>query len=95
VKGEYNMTYVNIVKGIVQNAAKHNITVLLDAHQDAMNRKFCGEGMPDWAVNVTNFPKPLLVKFNYDKNGYPDLDQCLDRVFSEYYATEDVQDEWE
>jgi endoglycosylceramidase len=32
-------------------AAKYNIRVFLDAHQDVFSRFFCGEGVPDWAVS--------------------------------------------
>ncbi len=35
-----------------------------DAHQDLYARQFCGEGAPDWAVNVGKyslpFPMPVL-----------------------------------
>ena len=56
---------------------KHGIYVLLDAHQDLFNRKFCGEGFPDWAINRTNFPFPLKNKLHYDDQGYPLIDDCL------------------
>jgi len=60
-----------------------------------MNRKFCGEGMPDWAIKATNFPAPLKINFTFDSHGYPNLTQCLQREFAEYYITENVQKEWE
>ena len=36
---------------------------LLDMHQDAFNRKYCGNGVPDWAAapDKENFPYPLEV----------------------------------
>ena len=34
------------------SAAKYGIYTLLDAHQDDLSQKFCGEGIPDWAVDV-------------------------------------------
>jgi hypothetical protein len=36
---------------------------LLDMHQDVFNRKFCGNGVPDWAAvhDKYNFPYPLEV----------------------------------
>jgi endoglycosylceramidase len=52
-------------------AAKHNISVLLDSHQDLFSKKFCGEGFPDWTVNRTTFPWPLPVKIRFDEQGYP------------------------
>ena len=40
VKGQYNVTYLEEVKKIVDRCAKFNITVLLDAHQDVLSRFF-------------------------------------------------------
>ena len=53
-RGQYNETYLEIMQGIVQKAAKYGIYILLDMHQDVMSRKFCVEGFPDWAVNSGN-----------------------------------------
>ena len=36
----------------VHRAAKYGIYTLLDAHQDVLSEKFCGEGIPDWAVDT-------------------------------------------
>ena len=33
-------------------AGKYGIYSLLDAHQDVLSQKFCGEGIPDWAVDT-------------------------------------------
>ena len=30
----------------------YGIYTLLDAHQDVLSQKFCGEGIPDWAVDT-------------------------------------------
>jgi len=46
-------------------AAKYNVQVLLDAHQDLLSRSFCGEGMPPWAAEVVNFPHPLPYKMEF------------------------------
>ena len=59
-RGQYNETYLEIMKGIVQRAAKYGIYILLDMHQDVMSKKFCVEGFPDWAVNSGNQPLILL-----------------------------------
>ena len=34
------------------SAGKYGIYSLLDMHQDALSDKFCGEGIPDWAVDT-------------------------------------------
>lgn len=31
---------------------KYGIYTLLDMHQDILSEKFCGEGIPDWAVDT-------------------------------------------
>ena len=37
-------------------SAKYGINVLLDMHQDVLSAKFCGEGIPDWAVDTGSKP---------------------------------------
>lgn len=92
VRGEYNATYLETVQSIVQAAAKYNISILLDAHQDLASRKFCGEGLPDWAVNRTNFPSPLPTKISFDENGYANLTDCTKVAFALFYTTDNVRD---
>ena len=62
-KGEYSSDYLDRIEEIINICQKHDIYVLLDFHQDLLSRKFCGEGIPDWAVfnhNFTHrFPYPL------------------------------------
>jgi len=94
-KGQYNETYINNMKILVQSLAKGGIYTLLDSHQDVFNRKFCGEGIPDWAVvldnNTWDFPHPIAPKMAVDpKTGYPSLEDCLKRVFGEYYFSDSV-----
>ena len=44
-------------------AGERGIYSLLDMHQDAFSRKYCGNGVPDWAAapDKENFPYPLEV----------------------------------
>ena len=65
VRGQYNETYMSIVQNITRTAAKYNISVILDAHQDVVSRKFCGEGLPDWAVNQNKFPCPTAIQCQF------------------------------
>lgn len=51
-RGQYNETYLDVIKSIASKAAKYGIYTLLDMHQDVMSPKFCVEGFPDWAVNT-------------------------------------------
>jgi len=94
-RGNYNDTYILQIRQIVRTAAQYNITVLLDAHQDLMSRKFCGEGFPAWAINHTNFPAPFKINITYDEKGYANITQCLQMPFFKYYLTKNVQKAWE
>ena len=61
-RGDYNMSYLNIMKSIASNAAKFGIYTLIDMHQDVFSDKFCGEGVPSWAVKSSGslrFPEPV------------------------------------
>ena len=62
-RGKYNETYLSVMQGIVQRAAKYGIYILLDMHQDVLSRKFCVEGFPDWAVNSGDM-KHLLCRLS-------------------------------
>ncbi len=42
-------------------------------HQDVFNRRFCGNGVPDWVPQPDefNFPYPIEVEYEVDESGYP------------------------
>ncbi|CAD8101706.1 unnamed protein product [Paramecium primaurelia] len=90
-KGILNDEYILHIREIVRLAAKYDIYVILDAHQDLLNRQFCGEGFPDWAVTKFDFPSPQKIELNYDDQGYPLIEDCL-KVgnFAKFYLTSDV-----
>lgn len=92
-KEQYNQTYIGNMKKIVEICDKHNIEVLLDLHQDAASKYYCGEGIPDWAVvRRPDFPAPLTHKMEYDEEGYPTIETCLKTVFPNYYFSYAVQE---
>lgn len=66
-RGILNEEYLLHIRDIVRLAAKYNIYVILDAHQDLLNRQFCGEGFPDWAVTKTDFPAPQNIELRLDE----------------------------
>jgi len=90
-RNQYNNTYLDVLLKIVRTAAKYNVTVLLDAHQDVVNRKLCGEGFPDWAVNRTDFPAPLEVNITFDDQGHAKIADCTKVDFGKFYSTNDVK----
>jgi endoglycosylceramidase len=68
--GVYNYTYMEAVRSVVRLAAQYNISVLLDMHQDILSYKFCGDGFPMWALNITNFPAPMNIEISHDSSDY-------------------------
>ncbi|CAG8570071.1 3279_t:CDS:2 [Ambispora gerdemannii] len=65
-KGKYNDTYLDVIRGIVDNCKKYGIYVLLDSHQDVMSEKLCGDG----AIGLIPFPLPISLPPSY-KDGNP------------------------
>ena len=96
VRGKYDNAYLVKVEEIVKICAKYDIQVILDAHQDIANKKFCGEGIPDWAIKpanvLTKFPSPLVgIKLQYDSDGYPTKESCVANPHVKYYLTYEVE----
>ncbi|XP_064403689.1 endoglycoceramidase-like [Halichondria panicea] len=86
--GQYNDTYLAASRDIINKAGEYGIHTILDMHQDVLSEKFCGEGIPDWAVDVGNakdFPFPLDTPYTYDKEaGYPTTEDCAKHDWSSY-----------
>jgi hypothetical protein len=92
-RGQYNYTYIETLRGIAKNAAAYGIYTLLDMHQDGMSEKFCGEGLPSWAVQPSGqlpFPEPVGPAFrNTDPaTGFPLRSECALHAWSSYYLSE-------
>ncbi len=52
------------------------------------------EGVPDWLTPVSLVPFPLPVTetpYELDENGYPNLTQCLQYNFADYYFSYQVE----
>ena len=47
VRGQYNQTFLDIMKKQTKMAEDHGLYVLVDVHQDCLSRKLCGNGVPD------------------------------------------------
>ncbi|EGR33243.1 hypothetical protein IMG5_057980 [Ichthyophthirius multifiliis] len=95
LRGQYNITYLQQLQKIIKKCEQYNIRVLLDAHQDLLSQKTCGEGFPDWAIKITNFPYPLPFKLEKDEKGIPKREDCLKHEFGLYYASFDVQNNFQ
>jgi endoglycosylceramidase len=50
VKGRYDRAYLRKVKGLLTEAGRHGIYIMVDMHQDLFSRWLHGDGAPAWAV---------------------------------------------
>jgi endoglycosylceramidase len=50
VRGQYNQTFLDIMKKQTKLAEDHGIYVLVDVHQDVLAAQLCGHGVPDVSV---------------------------------------------
>ncbi|KAJ3073537.1 hypothetical protein HDU98_001277 [Podochytrium sp. JEL0797] len=93
VRGQYNQTYLEVMKTIVQRCQDAGIYVLVDFHQDVLNPVLCGEGIPDWATQPKSsflfpgFPSPLSKPYKNGPDGLPTASDCAKQTWSNYYAT--------
>lgn len=96
VRGEFNKTYFDEIRKIVDWAAAEGIYTILDWHQDVLSESFCGEGVPPWALalacenqSCATFPQPWAFK-PYATHGNPaqpsDKD-CASHSFTDFYAS--------
>jgi len=89
--GAANATYLATMQQLVADLGAAGIYTIVDCHQDLFSRYFCGEGAPDWATpqhSLLGFPGPVGEPNSIELNpvtGYPNLTQCLEKPFFEYY----------
>jgi len=100
--GQINATYLGEIRRIASELAAHGIYTLVDLHQDLLSRHFCGEGVPEFYVedllrNQTSavarsrpFPLPYYEPLELDADGFPNITDCVENLFSTYYFTEKV-----
>eukprot|EP00750_Incisomonas_marina_P020996 INCI4128.1.p1 GENE.INCI4128.1~~INCI4128.1.p1 ORF type:complete len:260 (+),score=42.42 INCI4128.1:141-920(+) len=107
--GVVNSTYLGLVHTLVDTLYEdYGIYTLIDAHQDTLNGRLCGEGMPTWAFDKAlelakfdannsklEFPAPLGFELPKDpESGMPSLDACMNHSFFDYYLTFESQAAW-
>jgi endoglycosylceramidase len=55
---KYNVTYLNVMKNIIELLESHGIYVLLDMHQDVLSNRTGGyDGIPSWLYD--RFSPPI------------------------------------
>lgn len=52
VQGQYNMTYLKVMRKIVDDLYEKGIYTIVDFHQDAFSQLWCGEGVPTWLIEL-------------------------------------------
>ncbi|KAF7720599.1 hypothetical protein EC973_007058 [Apophysomyces ossiformis] len=87
IRGQYNQTFMDIMKKQTKLAEEQGIYVLVDVHQDVLAGQFCGHGVPNWFVQkgwvpkLEMYPFPLKLKsFPVDDNGMPSPSSICDTV---------------
>jgi endoglycosylceramidase len=79
--GVYDDGYLDHIRQTVDDLGRHGIVSVLDFHQDMLNERFQGEGLPDWAVQDGGLPNPSLgFPGNYLAN--PATEHALDQFFA-------------
>ena len=53
--GEYDQEYLNYLRNIVEIAARHDIKLIIDPHQDVWSRFSGGDGAPGWTFEAVGF----------------------------------------
>lgn len=79
--GEYDERYIDEIAREVKLLARHGIYVLLDFHQDMYNRKFEGEGLPDWMVVDDGLPAEPRRGFPFNYYFMPALHRAYDNFW--------------
>ncbi len=54
--GIYNDTYLNSIEELINKLGDQGIYTLVDAHQDVLARRICGEGMPNFYALDNDMP---------------------------------------
>ncbi|MCD6425962.1 MAG: cellulase family glycosylhydrolase, partial [Anaerolineales bacterium] len=73
--GIYDQEYLDYVKAILEEAAKHEINVFIDPHQDVWSRFSGGDGAPGWTfdligMDITKFQETGAA-FTHQDHGDP------------------------
>jgi endoglycosylceramidase len=102
-------TYLPAIEAIVDQLWQSGIYSVLDLHQDVLSSNLCGEGVPDWMINVSTlhslpFPLPAttlnISKANPATGGWSPPLLCSARGllkfigWSEFYVTDASGKAW-
>ena len=88
--GKYNESYLQSLDKIFDLAAKNNVYILLDMHQDlysGFDGKSVGDGAPSWAA-VTDGAKPKMPLFVWAEGYF--WSKAVHRAFDHFWANTPV-----
>eukprot|EP01136_Pigoraptor_vietnamica_P017236 Opistho-1_new@62129 len=90
-RGVYSDAYIGAIRRIIDGLEARGIYTIVDNHQDVLHPRFCGEGVPDYAVHPTSgagsFPLPNTAKLAKDSAGIPNINDCLKHNFGLFYVS--------
>jgi endoglycosylceramidase len=85
-QGKYNTEYILKVKEHINKLNDLGITVLLDLHQDVYNKKFLGNGFPDWTLPKEEYP------FEPQKEWYMNyLQKAVIESYKHFWKSEELK----
>ncbi|MEU5538429.1 cellulase family glycosylhydrolase [Streptomyces sp. NPDC020362] len=85
--GQYSQTYLRKIERIVDWAARYDVKVVIDAHQDVFGPAFGHRGIPEWATRTDGLPF----------TAHPDdwfaeyFEPAVQRAFTHLYQDQDLQ----
>ncbi|MFF0472764.1 cellulase family glycosylhydrolase [Streptomyces sp. NPDC004284] len=85
--GQYSQSYLRKIERVLDWAAKYDVKVILDAHQDIFGPAFGSRGIPAWATRTDGLPF----------TPHPDdwfseyFEPAVQRAFTHLYEDEDLQ----
>merc|ERR1711865_256542 len=101
--GQYNADgYLERVEAVIEQLSGYGVYTIADLHQDLLGRHFCGEGIPEFYVDdllanassavaqAALFPLPAFSPLALNSSGYPSLEDCLAKPFTNYYRADRV-----
>jgi len=77
-----NSTYLGIMRGIADRLEAHNVSSLVEFHQDLLSAKFCGEGAPCYVLQLAEGEHALPWPFGSpfadvdNQTGIPTAAEC-------------------
>lgn len=90
-EGKYNKEAVEVLHSFVKRCEKIGVYVMLDMHQDLYSKRFFGDGMPKWAVDMSIKPHRYMAIW---AEGYFYMD-CVQQGFYDFWHNKNgVQDKF-